>query len=79
MEGLGINLPSSSISDGIRDACIRPDIDPTLAAVTVIDSVRALQQHLLLRSRVMVELKQDKPTRMIDELVRYLLKGIAAS
>lgn len=64
------------ILDGQSDGSIRPDLEPHLAMTTLLNAVRGLQQRVLLRGDVLVELHPHEAERLIEELITYLLKGI---
>ncbi len=68
---------TDSIAQGIADGSIRPDINPHLAAVTLMNAIRGLQQRLLLRGNTLVELKEGDLDNMMEEALSYLTKGIA--
>ena len=61
---------------GMADGSIRAELDAHLTAVTLVNAVRGLQQRLLLRGRVLVEVEAAELPRMTDELVHYLINGI---
>jgi len=61
---------------GMADGSIRPDLNAHLTSVTLVNAVRGLQQRLLLRGRVLVEVETTELPRMTDELVRHLINGI---
>jgi AcrR family transcriptional regulator len=65
------------INMGIQDGSIRPDIDPHLAMVTILNALRGLQQRLILRGEALIEADRGELDRMCGELVRYLIAGIA--
>jgi AcrR family transcriptional regulator len=65
------------IIEGQRDGSIRRDLDPYLAMGTLLNTVRGLQQRVVLRGEVLVELRPAEAGRLIDELLTYLLKGIS--
>ena len=69
---------AESIKEGIRDGSVRQDVVPHLAAVTILNSVRGLQQRLLLRGDTLVELAQGDLDTMLLELLDYLVRAIAA-
>jgi len=64
------------LREGMTDGSVRQDIDPHLTAVTMVNAIRGLQQRLLLRSSVLVELEPGEGDRMMDELLDYLIRGI---
>lgn len=66
------------LQEGIAEGSVRPDINPHLTAVTVLNAIRGLQQRLLLRGNVLVELEQGESDLMMNELMDYLLRGIRA-
>jgi len=68
---------TDSIAQGIADGSIRPDIDPHLAAVTLMNAIRGLQQRLMLRGNTLVELKEGDLDAMMNEALSYLTRGIA--
>ncbi len=70
---------TESILDGIADGSVRPDIDPHLAAVTLLNAIRGLQQRLILRGNTLVELKEGELEGMMEETLSYLSRGIAAT
>lgn len=65
------------VLDGQADGSIRNDLEPHLLMATLLNAVRGLQQRVLLRGEVLVELRPHEAERMIDELIAYLLKGIS--
>jgi len=65
------------IAEGQKDGSIRHDLDPHLAMGTLLNAVRGLQQRVVLRGEVLVELRPAEAGRLIDELLIYLLKGIS--
>ena len=70
------NVLLSLIKLGMRDGSVRTDIDPHLTFVTLVNSVRGLQQRLLLRGRTLVELRQGELERMSAALVDLLIAGL---
>jgi len=68
---------TESIAEGIADGSIRSDIDPHLAAVTLLNAIRGLQQRILLRGNTLVELKEGDLDDMMEEALSYLTRGIA--
>jgi AcrR family transcriptional regulator len=64
------------IRAGIRDGSVRPDLDPHLAMVTLLNAVRGLQQRLLLRGRALIEARRDELGKMSAEHLRYLIDGL---
>ena len=68
---------ASFLDEGIEDGSVREDIDPRLAAVTVLNAVRGLQQRVTLRGRALVETDGREIPTMTDELVRILVDGLA--
>ncbi|MDP2792354.1 MAG: TetR/AcrR family transcriptional regulator [Rectinemataceae bacterium] len=66
------------IVQGMEDGSIRSDLDPHLATVTLFNAVRSMQQRLILRGKVLIEVKSGELPLMMSELLRYLLAGIAA-
>jgi hypothetical protein len=62
----------------MADGSIRGDLEPHLAAVTLVNAVRSLQQRLFLRGRGLVEVHSGELPRMGPEHLRYLMAGIAA-
>lgn len=64
------------IRDGAADGSIRPDIDVDLATVTIFNAVRSLHQRLLLRGKVLVEVRPPQLGKLSAEHVRYLLDGL---
>lgn len=66
------------IAQGMEDGSIRRDLDPHLAAVTLFNAVRSMQQRLILRGKVLIEVKSGELPLMMAELLRYLMAGIAA-
>lgn len=78
------SIPSSGdpalltlIEQGQADGSIRRDLDPHLAMGTLLNAVRGLQQRVMLRGEVLVELRPAEAGRLMDELLAYLLKGIS--
>ncbi len=65
------------IIHGQADGSVRRDLDPHLAMGTLLNAVRGLQQRVMLRGDVLVELKPTEAGQLIDELLAYLLKGIS--
>lgn len=64
------------LQQGMSDGSIRPDLNPHLAAVTIVNAVRGLHQRLLLRGHALVEVEAAELPQMMDELVRHLMNGI---
>ena len=62
--------------EALEDGSLRPDLDLHLAMATVLNSVRGLQQRLLLRGNALVEVKPNELEKMPDELVDYLIAGL---
>lgn len=67
-----------SIEEGIQDGSIRADLDPHLTMSTIFNALRGLQQRLLLRGETLIEVKPGEPDKMLTELLRLLMQGIAA-
>jgi len=67
------------LREGMVDGTVRPDIDPHLTAVTMVNAIRGLQQRLLLRSSALVELEPGEGEQMMDELLDYLIRGIQSN
>lgn len=65
------------VTEGQVDGSIRPDLDPHLVMATLLNSVRGLQQRVVLRGDVLIELKPQEAGRLVDEQLSYLLRGIA--
>ncbi len=63
-------------TEALEDGSLRPDLDLHLAMTTVLNSVRGLQQRLLLRGNALVEAKPGELDRMPGELVDYLVAGL---
>lgn len=64
------------IHEGVCDGSIRSDIDEELATVTIFNAVRSLYQRVLLRGKVLVEVKKSALPKIPAEHVRYLLDGL---
>jgi len=64
------------IRDGVKDGSVRSDIDAHLAMVTILNSVRGLQQRLLLRGKALIEVERAELKGMQDEHLRYLMAGL---
>jgi AcrR family transcriptional regulator len=73
----GPSVLQNLIERGIEDGSIRSDVDPHLATVTILNSLRGLQQRLILRGDALIELESGDRDRMCDELLKYLCAGIA--
>jgi AcrR family transcriptional regulator len=67
------------IRQGQEDGSINRDLNPHLIMVTLINSVRGLYQRLILRGPGLIEVSMAEQERMIDELLGYCMKGIAAA
>jgi AcrR family transcriptional regulator len=67
------------VIEGQADGSIRPDLDPHLAMSTLLNAVRGIQQRVTLRGEVLVELQPQEAERLVDELIGYLLRGVAPS
>jgi AcrR family transcriptional regulator len=65
------------LDEGIGDGSVREDIDSRLAAVTVLNAVRGLQQRVSLRGQALIETDGHEVPTMTDELVRILVDGLA--
>jgi AcrR family transcriptional regulator len=65
------------VVEGQADGSIRPDLDPHLTMATLLNAVRGIQQRVTLRGEVLVELQPREADRLVDELVGFLLRGIA--
>ena len=65
------------VIEGQTDGSIRPDLDPHLTMATLLNAVRGIQQRVTLRGEVLVELRPQEADRLVDELIEYLLRGIA--
>jgi AcrR family transcriptional regulator len=65
-----------NIREGVKNGSVRGDIDPHLAMVTILNSVRGLQQRLLLRGKALIEVKRAELERMQEEHLRYLMAGL---
>lgn len=65
------------ITEGQADGSILADLDPHLVMATLLNSVRGLQQRVVLRGDVLIELKPQEAGRLVDEQLSYLLRGIA--
>jgi len=65
------------VTEAQADGSIRPDLDPHLTMATLLNTVRGLQQRVALRGEVLVEVKPQEATRLIDEALSYLLRGLA--
>ena len=65
------------LDEGIGDGSVREDIDTRLAAVTVLNAVRGLQQRVSLRGQALLETEGREIPTMTDELVRILVDGLA--
>jgi AcrR family transcriptional regulator len=59
-----------------KDGSIRPGLDLHLTMATLLNAVRGLQQRLLLRGDVLVEVKPGELEKMPLELVDYLIEGL---
>ncbi len=64
------------VREGVKNGSVRGDIDPHLAMVTILNSVRGLQQRLLLRGKALIEVKNAELERMQEEHLRYLMAGL---
>jgi AcrR family transcriptional regulator len=64
------------VEEGMRDGSIRQDIDAELATVTIFNAVRGLYQRILLRGKVLVEVKRKHLGEMTKEHIRYLIDGL---
>jgi AcrR family transcriptional regulator len=73
----GPSVLQDLIEQGIEDGSIRSDVDPHLTTVTILNSLRGLQQRLILRGDALIELESGDRDRMCDELLKYLCAGIA--
>lgn len=65
------------VAEGQSDGSIRSSLDPHLVMATLLNSVRGLQQRVVLRGDVLVELRPHEAGRLIDEQLGYLMRGIA--
>lgn len=66
------------IERGIADGSVRPGLDPHLAAVTILNAARSLQQRLILRGEALIEARPGDLEKMCGEHLDYMLAGIAA-
>ena len=76
-------LPMSVLSrigdlviSGIQDGSIRQDISPQELLPMVMYSLKALQQHLLLRSSALVDLSQRDAERLLPNLLTVMMDGL---
>jgi AcrR family transcriptional regulator len=65
------------VEGGVADRSIRSDLDPHLAMATILNAVRGLQQRISLRGQVLVELQANEADRLTEELIAYLMVGLA--
>ena len=64
------------IDSGKEDKSIRCDIDSHLMLVTIINSVRSLNQRIILRGDVLMETKNGETDQMLKELMRLIIDGL---
>lgn len=64
------------LQEGIDDGSIQPDINVHLTAETMLNALRSLNQRLLLRGKILVEVLPEDLGLIMDELIRILINGI---
>lgn len=64
------------VTAGVQDGSIRSDISPGELMPMVIYSVKALQQHVLLRGSALVGLSHRNAQRLLPNLITVLIDGL---
>ena len=65
------------VTAGVQDGSIRSDISPGELMPMVIYSVKALQQHVLLRGSALVGLSHRNAQRLLPNLITVLIDGLS--
>jgi len=71
------NMMVSLIDEGKKDGSINGKINSHLTFVTVVNSIRALNQRIILRGDVLVETKGQEINKMLPELMKILINGLS--
>ena len=61
---------------GVQDGSIRRDISPQQLLPMILYSLKALQQHILLRGSALVDLSQRDTERLLPNLITVLMDGL---
>ncbi len=65
------------IQQGMKDGELIDSLDPSLTAITLINSIRGIQQRILLRGNLLIEISQERASKMIDLQLEWLIKAIS--
>ena len=61
---------------GVQDGSIRRDISPQQLLPMILYSLKALQQHILLRGSALVDISQRDTERLLPNLITVLMDGL---
>lgn len=64
------------IEDGINDGSIRDDKEPQLLLITLLNSVRGLNQRIILRGNGLVETENSELSIMLNNFLELIFDGI---
>lgn len=71
-----LSMIGDLVSAGVQDGSIRRDISPKQLLPMVLYSLKALQQHILLRGSALVDLSQRDTERLLPNLITVLMDGL---
>lgn len=64
------------IKQGIKDGSVRKNLNMELVPEIILNAVRSLQQRLILRGNVLIELNENDLGKVMDEYIIILMNGI---
>lgn len=68
--------PISYLEEGIQDGSVEPGLNVHLAAETLLNAARSLNQRLLLRGKILIEVPPEDLGLIMDDFIRIIINGI---